>query len=530
MTFKGVYGTSICYCPDNQRMISGSTDKTVRQWDLKAGKEIEEARRTFEQKVCAVAVSRDGRWVVTGGGDYDCAELKAWEVETGSVKIFQGHSREISCIDISADNELLASGAGYMARIWNLGTGKLVAGPLETVDYIGIVQFSTDSKKVAVNLWTGSRLEVWDVEGQKLDVRVGESRGGLGRVENVPVFWTNKNKNIIAAFTFTDDHAKTIYEFNALTLEIVGTPFEGHTKLITGLALSLDGALLASAAGDETIKLWAFESRQLLASFDVQSPFIVLLSPDARQLAYTTYSSIIICNTPPDVLASTRKKATLSNLLNSNATRRPPAIRRNPLVFASPQTHPSTVDTQQSVFLRLNNFFHFARTNAVPRVQPRNPLDVPATLPLPSSLPGPAATRFNQFEMSSPPSNAPVTQFLRKHLSFLVPRHEHGLPVIESEVAPGRKVTRLAAAKFPEYKKVDDTRHPSGQQAGVSQDIDTSDIDSLPDVHWVKAFLCYYSCWSHGKLRMPPRWRLERVDIPHQDGTTHSSSGAHGRS
>jgi hypothetical protein len=146
-----------------------------------------------------------------------------------------------------------------------------------------------------------------------------------------------------------------------------------------------------------------------------------------------------------------------------------------------------------------------------------------------------------KFEISSPPppSNG-VTQFLRHHLSFLVPRHNLGPQVVE--VAPGRKVTvtyislllsallisalqRLAAAKFPEYKKVDDTRHSSSQQGAVPQENDTADIDSLPDVHWCKAFLCYYSCWSHGRLRMPPRWRLERVDIPRQDGTT---SGGHG--
>ncbi|KAG2122220.1 hypothetical protein DEU56DRAFT_760402 [Suillus clintonianus] len=74
---------------------------------------------------------------------------------------------------------------------------------------------------------------------------------------------------------------------------------------------------------------------------------------------------------------------------------------------------------------------------------------------------------------------------------------------------------RLVAAKLPEYRKVDDTRHPSRQQTAAPQDnpsSDSSDVDSLPDVHWFKAFFCYYSCWSHGRLRMPPRWRLERVE------------------
>jgi hypothetical protein len=151
---------------------------------------------------------------------------------------------------------------------------------------------------------------------------------------------------------------------------------------------------------------------------------------------------------------------------------------------------------------------------------------------------------YFQFEISSPSySSNGVAQFLQQHLPFLVPRHSHGPPVVE--VTAGRKVTvtyifphllpsllmsnpqRLAAAKFPEYRKVDDTRHPSSQQPGAPHDVESSDIDSLPDVHWLKAFLCYYSCLSHGRLRMPPRWHLERVDIvPRQDGAANNSRGS----
>ncbi|KIK41485.1 hypothetical protein CY34DRAFT_32548, partial [Suillus luteus UH-Slu-Lm8-n1] len=116
---------SISYFPDGQRMISGSCDTTVQQWDLKTGKEF---------------------------------------VETGIVKTFKGHSREwITCIDISADNTRLASGSNdRTARIWNLDTDKLT----------------------------------------------------------------------------------------------VGTPFKGHTYNISGLTLSFDDSLLASAFLDNIIKLW----------------------------------------------------------------------------------------------------------------------------------------------------------------------------------------------------------------------------------------------------------------------------------
>jgi WD40 repeat protein len=323
MTLKGhgQYIGSISFFSDSQQMISGSHDKTARKWDLKAGKEIEEARDILKEEVWALAVSRDSRWVVTAGGDVNRAEVKVCEVETGIVKKLQGHSWTINCIDISEDNTLLASGSwDKTARIWNLKTGKLMAGPFESQDWVGAVRFSTDSKKLAVELWLGTCLEVWDVQSQKLDVRIG-GLNGEGPI-SAPIYWTNKNKNILAAFSFTNDEAKTIYEFDASTLKTVGTPFEGHNKHISGLALSFDGTFLASASSsdDNTIKLWAFESRQLLASFDVQNPRLLILSPNSCKLAYATYTEVLsdagmastkdhricICDTPPDVLAQAR--------------------------------------------------------------------------------------------------------------------------------------------------------------------------------------------------------------------------------
>ncbi|KAG2343544.1 tricorn protease domain 2-containing protein [Suillus weaverae] len=397
-------------------MISGSEDNTTRQWDLKTGKEIEEARDVCEKEVYAVAVSRDGRWVVTGGR-HNRGELKACEVETGIVKTFEGHSWEINCIDISAGKRtLLASGStDETVRIWNLETGKLVAGLFKSVGRVGAVRFSPDSKKLAVKLDWGTCLEVWDVQSQKLDVRIGSKPNRLG-VAHSPISWTNKNKSIIAAFEFSSipdselgpdlfDYTKTIYEFDAVTLEIVGAPFEGHTKHISGLALSFDGALLTSASySDNTIKLWAFESRQLLASFDVQNPLRLILSSDSRELAYTTSTKddhkICICDTPPDILAQARiiarKKSARRDLLSSDATRRPPVGHRRPPISAIPiaPRPPHARDPQQPTFLRLSKFLRFSpRATAVRNDQHRDPLDFSATLPLPRPLSGRTTTQ-----------------------------------------------------------------------------------------------------------------------------------------
>lgn len=82
MTLKGHEGAIpyISYFPDSHRLISGSWDKTGRQWDLKAGHEIKEARDVCEKEVYAVSVSRNGRWIVSAGGR---PELKACDLKTG---------------------------------------------------------------------------------------------------------------------------------------------------------------------------------------------------------------------------------------------------------------------------------------------------------------------------------------------------------------------------------------------------------------------------------------------------------------
>ncbi|KAG2744485.1 YVTN repeat-like/Quino protein amine dehydrogenase [Suillus brevipes Sb2] len=312
----------ISYFPDGKEMISGSRDKTIRRWDLLKGKEIEKDREAYEN-VQEVGVSRDGRWVVIAGG----RSLKVSEVETGIVRRFH-EGPWFHCIDISADSTLLAGGSHQKVGIWNLDTGeKLVAGQFDIRgDVLRALRFSEDSRKLAVSSSydskgrdrypKGRHLQVWDIETQKLVAQRSDHDRALS---GLPIFWTTKDKSIIAA-AFNSPDYDSIYEFDASTLKTVGAPFK-HYSTICGLALSSDCVLLASSSYDR-IKLWAFESRQLLASFDVESPRTrtLLLSPDSCQLAYTSHNDtkIHMYNIPANILAKIEsiKKSAHPDLLS----------------------------------------------------------------------------------------------------------------------------------------------------------------------------------------------------------------------
>jgi len=204
-------------------MISGSGDKTIRRWDLREGKEIEEAK-VFMNVVEVVGVSRDGRWVVTAG-----REVKVREVETGIVRTFH-EGKWLSCINVSADSKLLVGASSdRTAWIWRLDTAKLVAGPFKIG--VGIaysaniaLRLSEDSRKLAVLSNGGRCLEVWNVQTQKiLDVQKSNPDGPGSLI--TPIFWTTKHRFIVAAFNLTAD--VTIHEFDTSTLETVGAPFKG---------------------------------------------------------------------------------------------------------------------------------------------------------------------------------------------------------------------------------------------------------------------------------------------------------------
>ncbi|KAG2740511.1 WD40 repeat-like protein [Suillus brevipes Sb2] len=421
------YISCISYFPDGKQMISGSRDKTIRRWDLRKGKEIEKDRQVYE-KVLAVGVSRDGRWIVIAGYG-----IKVSEVETGIVRTF--HDYWIYCIDVSADSTLLAGGSWHQVRVWNLDTGELVAGPFIIGSYVPeALRFSEDSRKLAVSLYDSKErhccLEVWDVQTQKLDVQEFSALG----FSSVPIFWTTKDKSIVTAFDSADVEPKMISEFDASKLKTVGAPFK-HTSTIQGLALSSDCILLASSC-DDTIKLWAFESRQLLASFDVESPHFLLLSPDSRQLAYTTWddAKILICDIPANILAviESTSKSVHPDIRNSDATRR--TVPRKPVIIPVrspiPQPLPTSDPHPFPRFLRKLLPFS-SRTNVV-HTEPRNLLD--------SRTPAPPTTQFSAINTS--PNLTP-----RLYRLWPFQANNASPTVVDVPLAPGK--LRIATAGAP---------------------------------------------------------------------------------
>jgi len=75
-----------------------------------------------------IAVSRDGKWIVSGTKS---GVVTVWNAESHSkVTEFQAHSNGVNAVDVSPDATKIVTGSGdYTACVWSLLTGERLLSP-----------------------------------------------------------------------------------------------------------------------------------------------------------------------------------------------------------------------------------------------------------------------------------------------------------------------------------------------------------------------------------------------------------------
>lgn len=89
--------------------------------------------------------------------------------------------------------------------------------------------------------------------------------------------------------------AATIRVFKSLTAELCAV-LEGHTKLVTSVAFSPSGELLASSSWDTTVRVWCIHQQCCIAMVTGPSAYVcaVEFSPNGSYLACAARDSVWI--------------------------------------------------------------------------------------------------------------------------------------------------------------------------------------------------------------------------------------------
>jgi WD40 repeat protein len=111
---------SVGYSPNGTRVVTGSTDKTIRIWDAESGAAVGEHLTGHNGDVNSVAYSPDGQRIISGSSDYT---IRIWDAETGTSvgDPLKGHTSYVWSVAYSPDGRRIISGSDDCTiRIWDV--------------------------------------------------------------------------------------------------------------------------------------------------------------------------------------------------------------------------------------------------------------------------------------------------------------------------------------------------------------------------------------------------------------------------
>jgi WD40 repeat protein len=224
------YIWDIAYMPDGTGLISASNDGTMILWDLATSRAIHHYVGTARPWVNTLAISPDGRFIVSGAdaSTYDNTDATLVMVHPVSGNSFTiepkqsliGHSDHVISIAINpVDTSLvLTASRDGTVRYWDLDTGELVLSSSGTASSYSINDTANDFQSVAI------------------------SPDGTTAVFGTGTFYSNGPANEVLLWDLAN--WQVIHKFT------------GHTGGIWDVMFTPDGTQAVSASGDSSLIIW----------------------------------------------------------------------------------------------------------------------------------------------------------------------------------------------------------------------------------------------------------------------------------
>ncbi|KAK9452687.1 WD40-repeat-containing domain protein [Dipodascopsis uninucleata] len=348
-TMPGHGGTILCstFSPwSGSRLVTGSGDCTARLWDTDTGTPIK-VLRGHDKWVLSVAWSPDGTVIATGS--MDCT-VRLWDAKTGKQlgRPLTGHSKWITALSFeplhmihgrSRGLRLASASKDTTVKIWDVSTRALLqtlsghTASVTSARWGGLGALYTASQDKTVKIWNtlgdaAVLLKTLNVHAHWVNfialstdylLRTGgfdpTARGrpltSKMAIPSTEADLANLAKDAHARFmkgattggalvervvTASDD--MTMYLWNPFPSGKVNSDgsdvnikpvarMVGHQKAINHVAFSADGRLLASAAFDNSVKIWDGSTGSFLSTLrgHVAAVYMCSWSADSRLLA-----------------------------------------------------------------------------------------------------------------------------------------------------------------------------------------------------------------------------------------------------
>ena len=206
--------------------------------------------------VCGIAVSRDGKWIVSGTKD---GLVIVWNAESHEkVTEIKRHTRWVGAVDVSPNGTKIASGSDdETACVWSLSTGQRLLGPLGHHGWVVGAKFSPDGCLIATATRYYHSVRVYDNQNGHLLVDVPIQ---VNSSFNRSLVWAIDGKQLFALSR--DGNIHCLDPLHGTTL----SKWPIHSsKDATCITLEGTGTLIAASAGS-SVSFWGTTTRKQIGA------------------------------------------------------------------------------------------------------------------------------------------------------------------------------------------------------------------------------------------------------------------------
>ena len=289
--------TQLAYTADGAKMLLAGADRIAKFVTPPTATATTAAAPLLKfaghtDAILGAAVSRDGKFLVTGGKD---RTLRLWDAVAGKLlRNLQGHADDITAVAVRPDGKQAASGgADGLIRLWELSADDEHRTTTAAKEPLWAAATSPDGTLTATG-GADRTVRIYDARGKLLHTLTGHA----GAVTGLAFLGPDR-----LASSAGD---KLVKLWNARDGKFL-RDLPGHASAVLAVSASPDGKFLASASADKTAILWNLDAGTPAWNFNAKSmaSAIAVRADGSRVAVGTADGTLTLLDAAGKPLAST---------------------------------------------------------------------------------------------------------------------------------------------------------------------------------------------------------------------------------